>query len=101
MDRNYLGRSEHFWCHEPGTDVKSTVEPEHHVVDGFAMVSMNVVEGVYRPVHVPLISLNLRTVPAGGLWRSASATFVLDLYFSIRSLVHFKSHLQLLFSLSV
>ena len=81
MDRNYLGRSEHFWFHEHGTGVKSTVELKHHVFDEFAMVSMSVVEGVYRPVHVPLISLNLGTVPAGGLWRSTSVTFVLDLYF--------------------
>ena len=81
MDRNYLGHSEHFWCHEPGTGVKSIVELEHHVADGFAMVSMSVVEGVYRPVHVPLISLNLGTVPASGLWRFTISTFSLDLYF--------------------
>ena len=52
---------------ESGIAVKRTVGLDHLVADEFAMVSMSVVEGVYRPVHVPLISLNLGTAPAGGL----------------------------------
>ena len=60
------------------------------------MASKSEVEGVYQPVHEPLISLNLGTVPAGGPWRSASATFAPGLYVSIRSLVHSRVQLPLL-----
>ena len=93
-----MGRSEHSWCHEPGTDVKRTIELDYLVADGFVMALMSVVEGVYRPVHVPLISLNLGRALVSELWHSASATCALDLYFSIRSLIHARFQLPLQFS---
>ena len=96
MDINLLVHSEHSWFREQEIDVKRTIELDHLDAVEFAMVLMSVVEGVYLPVHEPLISLNLGIVPADGPWRSASVICVPGLYFSIRLLARFMFPLQLL-----